>query len=64
MEINNAVIHLYPDSAYIARAAVSLRRGKKIVVSYVMRDAAAALDHIRRAGLEGIPVKYIQHNGR
>ena len=43
---DNAVIHCYPGSPYIAKCAVNFRKGDKIVMRIVMKDRCAAVNYI------------------
>ena len=60
MEINNAIVHVYPKVPYIAQADVHLRRGRRIVLRTVMKDADAAKAWLSRA-FPGVSVKVITH---
>ena len=55
---DNAIIHYYPLSPFIAKCSVSLRVGEKIVLRAVLRDEDAA-----KAFLRGfcVPAKTIVH---
>ena len=45
---DNAIVHLYPSSPFVAKCAVHLRKGKKIVLRVVLRDQYAAADYLCR----------------
>lgn len=57
--IDNAVIHYYPLSPYIAKVQVNLRCGAKIVTSAVLKDHAAAVLFLTR--FPNITAKVITH---
>jgi hypothetical protein len=59
MEIDNAIIHYYPLSPYIAKVQVNLRRGTKIVASAVLKDHEAATRFLER--FPGVEIKNITH---
>ena len=59
MNIDNAVIHYYPLSPYIAKVEVNLRWGTKIVTSAVLKDHEAAARFLER--FPDITVKTITH---
>lgn len=59
MEIDNAIIHYYPLSPYIAKIQVNLRCGTKIVTSAVLKDHEAATRFLN--GFPGVKVKNIVH---
>lgn len=66
MKPDNIRIHNYPLSRYVFRVIVNVRAGSKIVVSYCMRDVAAAQAHIRRTWPEidaADAVRVINHKG-
>jgi hypothetical protein len=56
---DNAVVHYYPLSPWIAKAEVNVRCGSKIVFRAVLRDLEAAGVFLRR--FPEIPVKTITH---
>lgn len=47
---DNAIVHLYPNSPYIAKCSVNLRRGEKIVLRVVLRDQYAAAQYLSAHG--------------
>jgi hypothetical protein len=55
---DNAIIHYYPLSPFIAKCSVNLRMGEKIVLRVALRDEDAA-----KAFLRGfcVPAKTIVH---
>lgn len=55
---DNAVIHYYPLSPYIAKCSVNLRMGDKIVLRAVLRDEDAANSFLRSFC---VPVKTVVH---
>lgn len=60
MNPDNAVIHYYPLSPYIVKAAINLREGEKIVLRICIRDTNAALDYLSRRWPE-LPARTITH---
>lgn len=61
MDIDNAVIHLYPASPYICKACVNLRRGGKVVTSVPLANSKACFDFLRRVTPENTPYRIIKH---
>lgn len=61
MFCDNAVLHYFPASPYLARCSVSLRSGKKIVLRAVLRDVSAARAWLERI-YPGIPARVIIHS--
>lgn len=61
MFCDNAVLHYYPGSPYLARCSVSIRAGKKIVLRAVLRDVSAAREWLERI-YPGIPKRVIIHS--
>ena len=59
MEIDNAIIHYYPLSPYIAKVQVNLRCGTKIMASAVLKDQDAAIQFLER--FPGVEIKNITH---
>ena len=55
---DNAVIHYYPLSPFIAKCSVNLRDGSRIVLRAVLLDEDAANKFLRRFC---VPVKTIIH---
>lgn len=62
MTINNATIHIYPDSPCIAKAGINFRNGSKIIWRGVMLDELNARRWIDRT-YPGIPVRVFTHYG-
>lgn len=60
MNPDNAVIHHYPLSPYIVKAAINLREGDKIVLRICIRDTDAARDYLSRRWPE-LPARTITH---
>lgn len=58
--INNAVIHSFPGSPYIVKAAVNLRDGDRIRDRFVLRDVDACRRFLARV-YPGIPSRVIVH---
>lgn len=61
MFCDNAVLHYYPGSPYLARCSVSIRVGKKIVLQVVLRDTIAAKNWLKRV-YPGMPYRVIVHS--
>lgn len=59
MEIDNAIVHYYPLSPYIAKIQVNLRCGTKIIASAALKDHEAATRFLSR--FPGVEVKNITH---
>lgn len=60
MFCDNAVLHYYPGSPYLARCSVSIRAGKKIVLQAVLRDTRAAREWLKRS-YPDMPYRVIVH---
>lgn len=60
MTIDNAVLHYYPASPWIAKVAINLRQGKRIVLRVVLKDHLVAVRYLS-AHFPGVPVKLIDH---
>lgn len=60
MQVDNAVIHLYPASPYIVKAGLNLRNGQKIVFRFALKNLEASRALLARH-YEGLPVKVITH---
>lgn len=58
--IDNAVIHSFPGSTYIVKAAVNLRDGDRIRDRVVLRDVDACRRFLARV-FPGIPSRVIVH---
>lgn len=50
MEFDNVIIHYYPDAACIAKCAVNLRQGNKIVFRTALKDPNAACNWLMSRG--------------
>ena len=59
--VNNATVHYYPKSPWIAKATVNFRQGSKIIYSFVLRDLEAAREYFQRPGMEDMQVRYFTH---
>ena len=57
---DNAVIHYYPLSPFIAKCSVNLRAGEKIVLRAVLRDEDAAKAFLRGRFCD-IPARTVVH---
>lgn len=60
MAIDNVVLHYYPASPWVAKVAVNLRQGKKIVLRVLLKDHIAAHRYLS-ANFPNVPVKLIDH---
>ena len=60
MIVNNAVLHIYPDSPCVAKCGVNLRNGRKIVFRSAMKDEVSAAAWIARV-FPGTDIKVITH---
>ena len=61
MQVDNAVIHLYPASPYIVKAGLNLRNGKKIAFRFALKDLEACRSLVERH-YYNLPVKVITHS--
>ena len=61
MKINNAIIHYYPLSPFVAKAKINLRWDDKIVFDAVLRDDEACRDWLARQGWQDLKTKTIVH---
>lgn len=61
MYFDNVVIHYMPGSPLIAKCLVNLKRGKKIVNRFVIKDPAAAYNWIN-SRCPGTKSRLIYHN--
>lgn len=57
----NIVIHNYPGSPYVAKAAVNYRNGSKILYSFCLRDVDVARSYVEKHFCD-VSVKVITHN--
>ena len=60
MKVDNAVIHIYPESPYICKACVNIREGKRIRFQLPLKDKAACVRFLRQYNY--MPVKVITHS--
>ena len=60
MNIDNAVIHYYPLSPFIAKAGLNLRCGSNIMIQTALKDEDAAHSFLA-SRFPDIPVKTIVH---
>ena len=60
MKIDNAVIHYYPLSPYVAKASVNLRQGESIVLRTVLRDVETCERFVKERFCD-IPYHVIVH---
>ena len=58
---DNAVIHNYPASPYVAKTLINIREGKRIRWDVVLRDLDTARKYLEKH-FPGIPIKVITHN--
>ena len=58
--VDNAVLHYFPESPWIVKCAVNVRRGKKIVFRVVLRDVSVGEKWLARV-YPGIPSRVIVH---
>lgn len=61
MKINNAIIHYYPLSPFVAKASVNLRWDNKIALRAVLRDDEACRDWLARQGYQDLRIRTITH---
>ena len=61
---DDAIIHLFPDSPYIVKACLNLRRDRKVWVSIPMKDLSAILSYMaRHDDISCLPYRIITHRG-
>lgn len=60
MNIDNAVIHYYPLSPFIAKVGLNLRDGNRIVLQTALKDEESARRFLRERFAD-IPVRTITH---
>lgn len=60
MNIDNAVIHYYPLSPFIAKVGLNLRCGDRIVLRTALKDEESALRFLRERFAD-IPHRTITH---
>lgn len=58
---DNIVIHYYPESPYIAKCSVNLKRGKKIVEKACLKDLTAVNNWLVRTEFYKLPYRIIVH---
>ena len=61
MVINNAVIHNFPSSDYVAKSSLNLRYNKQILLRLCLRDEESIRKYLNKH-FPTIPVKTINHN--
>lgn len=61
MSFDNVIIHYYPEIDCIAKCAVNLRMGNKIVFRLALKDLVAVNSWLARMGYENKPHKLIIH---
>lgn len=61
MAFDNIIIHFYPYSDCVAKCAVNLRRGNKIVFRLILKDLVSVNNWLFRMGYENKPHKLIIH---
>lgn len=57
----NVVIHNFPNSACIARAAVNIRYGRRICCRADLANVDAAREWLKRVNCDSLPIKVINH---
>lgn len=62
MSFDNVIIHYYPEIDCIAKCAVNLRQGNKIVFRLALKDLVAVNNWLFRAGYDSKPRRMIYHN--
>ena len=62
MYFDNVTIHYYPASSAVAKCAVNLKAGKKIVFRLALKDLAAVNNWISRQGYDSKPRRMIYHD--
>lgn len=63
MTFDNVIIHYYPAAPAIAKCAVHLRAGKKIVLRTVLKDLSAANVWLFTNDWQDKPHKLVVHWG-
>lgn len=61
MDFDNIVIHYFACTDCIAKTAVNLRQGNKIIFRLALKDIKAANAWIESRGYGGMPCKVIWH---
>ena len=62
MYFDNVTIHYYPAPTAIAKCAVNLKAGKKIVFRLVLKDLETVNKWLARNGYNSKPQRMIYHN--
>ena len=62
MNFDNVIIHYYPEIDCIAKCAVNLRQGTKIVFRLALADLPAVNNWLSRMGYDSKPRRMIYHN--
>ena len=60
MNIDNAIIHYYPLSPFIAKVGVNLRSGNRIAFQIALKDEESAHRFLRERFAD-VPVRTIVH---
>lgn len=60
-QIDNVIIHLFPDSPYIIKCNVHLRHGKKIIERFVLKDLTAWIEYQTSRNWNFDTIKIIIH---
>lgn len=60
----NVIIHYWPDSELIARAAVNIRYGTRICSRAALANVDAARKWLERVNCAGLPCRVIVHGKR
>ena len=61
---DKVMIHLYPNSPCILKAAANFKRGGKIVMRMVMRDYESVAAYMARQPFcDGVPYRVFVHKG-
>ncbi len=60
MNIDNAIIHWYPLSPFVAKVGLNLRDGNRVVLQATLKDEQTAQDFLR-SRFPDIPYRTITH---
>ena len=60
MTVDNIVVHFFRSSPYIVKVSVSIRSGKRILNTALLKDVPAALNWINRV-YPGTSYRIINH---
>lgn len=60
MNIDNAVIHLFPASPYVVKACLNLRDGNRIKLRFPLKDEQAANEYLN-SRFADLPRRTITH---